>query len=83
MNPEMAGMPDHYPQRGDQVEAWLEDRLKNSAHSITQGPWFQGQKRLLEEYRYAADSGLSLEEVVNGVHKRPPRGAPKKRKKER
>lgn len=63
-NPDMRNMVDHHPHRGDQVEAWIKERRDSV---VDRTKWF-ALDDLLDEYRLAADTGLSLEEVVNGEH---------------
>jgi hypothetical protein len=71
-NLEMRGMPDHYPERGDQVEAWLIDFKVRHSMGLDM---YDG---LIEEYQHAADEMSSLEEVVNG-REEIKTGAPKKK----
>lgn len=82
-NLDMRNMQDHYPHRDDQVAAWIKDRRDaqpepedGTRHLIGEG--WTALDNLLDEYRLAADTGQSLEVVVNGEPERPPRGAPKK-----
>ena len=87
-NPEMGSMPDHYPHRDDQVEAWIKDRrdqirLDTPLGDVMVG-WIQ-LNDLLDEYRLAADTGMSLDEVVNPekYEQRRQEAAPKRKKKMR
>jgi hypothetical protein len=81
-NLEMRNMPDHHPRRGDQVEAWIKarrDEWDYDTHS------WRALNDLLDDYRDAADFGLSLEEAVNAQvyleeAESRPRGEPKKKK---
>jgi hypothetical protein len=70
VNLDMRGMPDHHPQRDDQVAAWIKDR--RDAHK--NNDLWAALDVLLDEYRLAADTGWSLEEVVNGERERPQQG---------
>lgn len=82
-NLEMRNMQDHYPHREDQVEAWIKDRrdqFKEGSPGYSD-ILFQALDNLLDEYRLAADTGQSLNEVVNGEEERPPPTARKKKKK--
>lgn len=87
-NPDMANMADHYPHRGNPVEAWIKDRRDRFTHPETGTPMeidqysaYKALDDLLDEYRLAADTGQSLEEVVNGEHEPPPKGELKKKTK--
>lgn len=71
-NLNMRNMQDHYPHRDDQVAAWIKDRRDAFCHPETGTPMkvdqykaFEVLDNLLEEYRLAADTGMSLENVVN------------------
>lgn len=76
--PEMRGMPDIYPHREDQVEAWLKHRRDQWCHPETGTPMESDQEvayaavdALLNEWRLASDTGQSVENLVNGIE--PPR----------
>lgn len=62
-NLDMRNMEDHYPRRDDQVAAWIKDRRDESANAA-----WAALDDLLDEYRLAADTGQTLEEMVNGEH---------------
>ena len=65
-NLDMRNVPDHYPERGDQVHLWLQDFLKfHTNDQVVQGPASRTVKRLIAEYEEAADGMISLENVVN------------------
>lgn len=74
VNLDMRNMQDHYPQRGDQVEAWIKDRRDSNGNKESHGSeaaaWF-ALDDLLDEYRLAADTGQSLENIVNGEDEKP------------
>lgn len=80
MNLDMRNMQDHYPQRGDQVEAWVKDCRDIFEEGSTS---WAALDMLLDEYRLAADNMMSLENMVNGEPENVPREprTPKKRKK--
>jgi hypothetical protein len=78
----MRNMADHYPHRGNQVEAWIKDR-RDALGSSSAEPW-QILDDLLDEYRLAADTGMSLEEIVNiDITEAQPGLGERKRKKEK
>jgi hypothetical protein len=88
MNLDMRNMQDHYPHRGDQVEAWIKDRRDQhepkqpgTEHLI--GAAYDALDNLLDEYRLAADTGQSLENIVNGEDDEPRVYRAKKPKKTR
>lgn len=56
---------DHRPQRTDQVEAWLKAKRDgfNKEDAYGRGLWHV-MDSILDEYRLAADMGLTLEEVL-------------------
>lgn len=62
----MRNMQDHYPQRGDQVEAWIKERRDERVPNGPETPAWYALDNLLDEYREAADTGQSLENMVNG-----------------
>lgn len=70
MNPDMKNMQDHHPERGDQIEAWIKDRRDAVCSGIPpmgeEPPGWNELDSLLDEYRLAAATGMSLEEIVNG-----------------
>lgn len=80
-NLEMRNMQDHYPERGDQVEAWIKDRRdKQGPFRYEDNEAWGALDNLLDEYRLAADTGRSLENMVNGDEEPPePRAKKKKR----
>jgi len=81
-NPDMRSMVDHHPQRGDQVEAWLQDRLEQFEVPGQVAESIEGWRVLhnvLEEYRLAADNMQSLEVVVNGEVEEPKTARKKKK----
>lgn len=65
-NLDMRNMNDHYPQRDNQVAAWIKDRRDQypKDHSLAPSAW-DALDNLLDEYRLAADTGQSLENIVN------------------
>lgn len=75
-NPEMRNLEDHYPRRDDQVAAWIKHRRDEHSkpedgtrHLI--GAAWEALDALLDEYRLAADTGQSLENIVNGEESEP------------
>jgi hypothetical protein len=81
-NPDMRNMQDHYPHRGDQIEAWIKDRRDAEDQTRpwdTYGPW-DALDVLLDEYRLAADTGQSLENIVNGEPEDVPPARARKKK---
>jgi hypothetical protein len=79
-NLDMRNVPDHYPERGDQVHLWLQDFLQfHTNDRIVEGAASRTVERLIRQYELAADEMLSLENVVNGVPK-PSRHPKAKRK---
>jgi hypothetical protein len=76
-NDEMKGMSDHYPRRDDQVAAWIKQR-RDDAGDRTKA-WALDD--LLDEYRLAADTGQSLENMVNGEEEHSFPKTPKKKRK--
>lgn len=65
-NLDMRNVPDHYPERGDQVHLWLQDFLEfHTNDQIVEGASSRTVKRLIKEYEDAADGMMSLENVVN------------------
>lgn len=84
-NLDMRNMPDHYPRRGDQVEAWIKDRRdEHKSRSDWGDTVAEALDNLLDEYRLAADTGQSLENIVNGEPEdtsetRPPKTGKKKK----
>jgi hypothetical protein len=74
----MKNMPDHHPRRGDQFEAWIkftrdqhrDPRQPRPVRGLTdaqlrsEAGW-EALDHLLDEYRLAADTGQTLEEIVN------------------
>lgn len=87
-NPDMRNMQDHYPHRGDQVEAWIKQRRDDqpqpqdgTRHLI--GAAWEALDNLLDEYRLAADTGRSLENMVNDDEGEIEFQLPKRKKKPR
>ena len=83
-NADMRNMQDHYPQRDDQVEAWIKDRRDLILEATPLGQIMLGWdtlNKLLEEYQEAADKRMSLENVVNGESD--PDSTPRAKKKSR
>lgn len=84
-NLDMRNMQDHYPSRGDQVEAWIKDRRdqyvgNESGNDYDSGAW-TALDNLLDEYRLASDTGQSLENMVNGEEELEPVDRPTRKKK--
>ena len=80
-NFDMRNMQDHYPHRGDQVEAWIKDRRDQyPKDTATYGAEWNALDLLLDEYRLASDTGQSLENMVNGEEERDPLDRPAKKK---
>lgn len=68
VNLHMGSMPDYYPSRETQVEAWIKDRrdqYTEHENGFVVKEW-KAIDTLLDEYREAADTGRSLFETVNG-----------------
>jgi hypothetical protein len=85
-NPEMANLQDHYPHRDDQVAAWIKERRDEIRKNTPLGEFMNGYRQLddlLDEYRLAADTGRSLEEMVNDPNGERDSGERHERKKKR